>query len=195
MMITKCSECSVKIFIDCLFNGDRSALNGGDFDKIFTEYVDLSGVGETREYDLLTSIHNVQCRITFIDTMVKVQKEFFMNFEIPFVNAFDDFRKYGHRLSWNPEKPADFITQLQRVDVIERKSIAELDAYIKELKSLKKDGVVPDKNGRKDFIRQLNTLNKAGYKIDREKTDMEELALMIRDHNDYIRELSNKPKE
>ena len=33
---------------------------------------------------------------------------------------------------------------------------------------------------RIDFVRQMNNLNKEGYKIDKDKTDMEEFALMIK---------------
>ncbi len=188
-MINKCNQCSVKIFMACLFENDKSGLEGGDFETIFTEYIDLSGIGETREFDLLTGIHNIQARMTFIETMLEVQKRFFKEFEMPFVNAFDDFRPFGHRLSWDPEKPELFIEQLKRIETIEKKSQAELDAKFKELNSLKKNGMKStDVNGRVDFVRQLNNLNKAGYKIDREKTDMEELALMIRDYNEMVRD-------
>jgi hypothetical protein len=36
----------------------------------------------------------------------------------------------------------------------------------------------------------LNVLGKEGYKIDKDKTDMEELALMIKQHSDDIAALN-----
>lgn len=187
-MITKCSDCSVRVFMKCLFEQDYKDLDGGDFEKIFTEYIDLSGIGETKELELMIAIQNIQARITYIDAMVDIQKKFLHEFGMPFVNAFDDFRKYNHRLSWDPENPDQFITQLQRVVVIEKKFQAELDTKVAELKKLKKDGIQPgDKdNGRRDFVRRLNSLGKDGYQIDKDKTNMEELALMIKDQDESI---------
>lgn len=185
-MITKCRECSVNVFMECLFHGKMDNLHGGNFDDIFTEYIDLSGVGKTKEYALLSAIHNTQTRITFIQTMVAVQREFFIHFSMPFVNAFDDFRKYGHRLTWNQAEPEKFFTQLKLVDTKEKKNVAELDKLMKEYADLQKDGVKQDADGRKDFVRQLNALNRAGYTIDRDKTDMETLALMILDYNEEV---------
>lgn len=188
IMITKCRDCSVRLFMTCLYDKDTSGLNGGNFENIFTEYVDLSGIGETREFDLLTGIHNIQTRMTFIETMLIIQRRFYYEFEIPFVDAFQDLKKYGHHLKWDPNNPVAFLKQLETIEIIEKKSQAELDAKYKELKTLKKDGVKSDHNGRIDFIRQMNALNKDGYKIDKDKTDMEEYALMIRDYNTMIRE-------
>ena len=188
MMITKCSECSIRLFMTCLFGKNTEGLNGGDFDKIFTEYIDLSGIGETKEYDLLWSIHNIQSRVTFIAAMIDLQKKFFKEFDMPFVNAFDDFRSYGHRLKWNQEKPEEFLNQLRMIEVREKKFQAELDAKVVELQKLKKEGVTADSNGRADFVRQLNSLGKAGFRIDKDKTDMEELALMIRDQNQIVKD-------
>lgn len=185
-MITKCSECSVRIFMMCMYDHDYSQLEGGDFEKIFTEYIDLSGIGETKELELMVAIHNIQTRITYIDAQVNIQKNFLHNFGMPFVNAFDDFRKYNHRLSWDPENPDQFVTQLQRVVVIEKKFHAELDTKVAELKKLKNDGVQPNSNGRRDFVRRLNNLGKEGYQIDKDKTNMEEVALMIRDQDAAI---------
>lgn len=185
-MITKCSDCSVRVFMTCLFDHDYTQLEGGDFEKIFTEYIDISGIGETKELELMVAIHNIQTRITYIDAQVDIQKKFLHNFGIPFVNAFEDFKKYNHRLSWDPENPDKFVTQLQRVVVIEKKFHAELDTKVAELKKLKKDGVQPNSNGRRDFVRRLNNLGKEGYQIDKDKTNMEEVALMIRDQDAAI---------
>lgn len=178
----------------CLFDKDETGLEGGDWEKLFTEYVDISGIGETIEFDLLLSIHNIQVRMTFIASMVELQKRFFKEFNMPFLKAFEDFKKYGHRISWDASDPGKFITELQRIEVRERRFQSELDVKVKELKKLKKDGVQPNTDGRKDFVRQLNNLGKVGYKIDRDKTDMEELALMIKDQNSILKDQVNNSK-
>lgn len=194
-MITKCSQCSIKVFMDCLFENDFRGLDGGgkdELDVIHTEYVDLSGIGETREYELMISIHNTEERLTFITTQLEIQQRFFKNFDIPFVNAFDDFRKYGHRLTWDDNNPEAFLKQLDMIEIREKKFVAEYDKHVKELKTLKSDGVKIDGNGRRDFIRQMNNLRRFGYQVDKDKTDIEELALMIRDHSNIMREKAAK---
>ena len=125
----------------------------------------------------MVAIQNIQVRITYIDAMVDIQKKFLKEFGMPFVNAFDDFKKYNHRLTWDPEHPEKFVTQLQRVSVVEKKFHAELDTKVAELRKLKKDGVQPTGSGRRDFVRRLNNLGKDGYQIDKDKTNMEELGL------------------
>jgi len=186
-MITKCCECSVRIFMKCLFNQDYEALGGGDFEKIHTEYVDLSNIGQTKEFDLMNAIHNLQTRIMTVPILVQVQFGFFKNFEMPFVNAFDEFKKYGHRITWDPERPELFIGQMERVAIKEKKFTAELDTRLKELTDLKKNGVKVDSNSRHSFVKMLNTLGKEGYQIDKDKTDMEEMSLMIREYDESVR--------
>ena len=46
---------------------------------------------------------------------------------------------------------------------------------------------------RKEFIRSLNNLERAGFRIDRDKTTVEDLALMIGEMNDQAekKEYSN----
>jgi hypothetical protein len=39
----------------------------------------------------------------------------------------------------------------------------------------------------------LNTLGKEGYKIDRDKTDMEELSLMIKQHSEDVELITSNP--
>ncbi len=195
-MITKCSECSVKIFMKCLFDGDASDLGGGDFDKIYTEYIDISGIGESKEFSLMSNIHNLNARILFIDAMIEVQKRFFMNFDIPFIDGLKDFRRYGHRITWDSANPDLFIKQLERVETVEKKFLSELDNYMNELESIRKNGVQPNVNGRIEFVRLLNELGKEGYKIDREITDMESVALMVKDYNQSVMDrLSKKHKK
>lgn len=181
--------------MECLFEKKYDGLDGGDFDKIFTEYVDLSGIGATKEYDLMTAIHNVQSRMIYMAGMIDIQKEFLKNFDMPFVNAFPKFREKGHRLVWDPENPGLFVQQLQMVETMEKKSKAELDTKMKELTVLKKDGIKPNSSGRQDFVKKLNQLNKAGYKIDKDKSDMEELALMIKEHDEQMREMAAEQEQ
>ncbi|MDP4264929.1 MAG: hypothetical protein Q8941_20540 [Bacteroidota bacterium] len=197
-MIKKASDCSVRLFMRALFEDDRSQID--NFDAIWTEWVDLSGVSETREKDLLTAIHNIHVRQLVIPEMIQLQLEHLRIFKQPYFedpdnpeNYFKFFRKYGHRLSWNDEAAKyaveetinDFINQLKRVDTKERQFVPELAGLEKELKELKKEGVKIDGNGRKEFIKLLNDVGKYRRNdIDRDKTDVETFAIMVRDFFD-----------
>lgn len=170
-----------------MFNQQYEGVGGiANWEIVFTEYIDLSGIGETTQFELLTNIHNVQLRIAKITGLIELEKKFFMAFDEPFIPAFDDFRKLGHRLSWDVGNPEQFIQQLERVESNEKQYRAELDEYMQELKELQTQGVKVDSNSRQSFVKTLNRLGKHGYKIDKDTTDMEELSLMIKEYQEEI---------
>lgn len=180
----KLSDISVRKFMACLFNKDYSDVE--NWDTLYLEYIDLSGIGENRELALMTNIHNLQVRLAHITSFIEFQKLFYLEFNQPYVKAFDDLRKYNHKLNWDPSNREEFLNQLKRVEAKEKRNVAELDVLIKELTDIKKGAPVvkEDHNSRADFIRMLNSLNKEGYSIDKDKTDMEELSLMIKQQNE-----------
>lgn len=194
----KCCDISVRAFMAAMFNQQYEGVGGiENWELVFTEYVDLSGIGETAQYELLTNIHNTQLRISKVAGLIELEKDFFTAFNEPFMQAFDDFKKLGHRLVWDAGNPKQFIDQLQAVETREKKYKAELDMHMKELESLKTDGVKVDTNSRASFVKTLNRLGKHGYKIDKDKTDMEELSLMIREYDEEIeqRVIDNEKKQ
>lgn len=192
----QCSEVSVKQFMDAMYNGRFEGIGGqANMDPLYTEYIDLSGLGETHQKTLLINIHNLEVRLTVMPALIDLQKKSFAATNVPYEPAFELFRKYGHRLRWDSDEPMAFIKQLERVDIREKKCIAELDEFMKELADLKENGPKISANGRQDFIKQLNRVGKPGF-IDREKTDMESYALMIADyHEDLDNKAANSPTD
>lgn len=192
-MITKCSECTVRVFMACLFDGKLELLQGGDFSKIHTEFMDISKMGDTKELELLTAIHNTHTRILFIEAMLSFHRLFFKEMGVPYVNGFASLKP--HRLKWDEKNPGSFLEQLNAIETIEKKHVAELDKYEKELSAIKKEGFNPYQDGREAFVRQLSNLGRYGYKIDRDTTDMEELGIMICDYDAAMRAAAAKNKK
>lgn len=193
----KCCDISVRAFMAAMFNQQYEGVGGEEnWELVFTEHIDLSGIGETTQYELLSNIHNTQLRVSKAAGLIELQKTFFVAFDQPFMPAFDDFKKLGHRLVWDPENPTQFIDQLEAVENREKRFKAELDSYIKELEQLKTEGVKVDSNSRVAFVKRLNRLGKHGYKIDKDKTDMEELSLMIKEYDEEMQQriLDNEKK-
>lgn len=188
-MSLKCCDINVKTFMSAMFNQQYEGVGGPEnWEAVYTEYIDLSGIGETQQYALLVNIHNVQKRIVAVQGYIDIEKKWFLLHNEPFEPALVDLRKYGHRLTWDIGNPKQFIEQLERCEIKEKKNIAELDAYIKELEDLKKDGPKVTVNARQEFVKQMNRLGKHGYKIDKDKTDMEEYSLMIREYDEELKQ-------
>lgn len=182
------SDITVRQFMAALFNGQYEDVEGEqNFDLLFTAYVDLSGIGQTEEYRLLSIIHNLQWRIGQVSGFIQLEKDFFLVFSEPFMPAFDDLKRFGHRLSWDPQAPSLFIKQLERAETMEKTRVAELDEAMKELLKIKKEGIKPTTNSRQIFVQMLNGLRRNNYQVDKDKTDMEELSLMIREHDEELR--------
>lgn len=175
----------------CLFEDDFEGVE--NFDAIWTEYIDLSGIAQTRDKDLLVAIHNIEVRLLVIPEMISFQLKFMAENKMPYVDGFWFFKKYGHRLTWNEDDPDNFFKQLEFVDIKERKFIAERDDLKKQQSLLKKNGVVVDGNGRKEFIKLLNAIGKYRRNdIDRDKVDVETYALMIKDYFETSTEKTNE---
>jgi len=188
-MNLKCCDIVLRAFMGAMFNQEYEGVGGTEnWEAVYTEYIDLSGIGETQQYNLLVNIHNIQKRIVAVQGYIDIEKEWFKMYNEPFEPALIDLRKYGHRLTWDIANPKQFIQQLEMCEIKEKTQIAELDSYIKELEDLKKDGPKVTTDGRKEFVKQMNRLGKHGYKIDKDKTDMEEYSLMIKEYDEELKQ-------
>lgn len=185
-MITKCSECSIRIFMRCLFNQDYEGVE--NFESIYTEYIDLSGIGLTQEFNLLLNIHNIQTRLNAVENHVRIHRAYFAAAGVPWEENFKDLAKYGHHLT----AQGDFLRQLDMIAIREKRFVAEMNRDEKTLEVLqKKQHTVNTHDARKDFVKYKNGLGKAGYQIDKDKTDMEEYSLMIKENTDEIMQLNS----
>jgi hypothetical protein len=190
-MISKACDCTVRAFMAAMYKQDYSGLEGGgvvELNAIYTEYIDISGIGKTKGYELLKAIHNLQCRENIISGIIRIQRICFAAFGKPFPHALEDLIKYGHRVKFDTENTEMFLRELEIIEIKERTNVAELDRLNKEMDDFNKNGVKVDDNGRKDFIRKLNDLGRLRFQIDKDKTTMEELALMISDMSEIVQE-------
>jgi hypothetical protein len=200
------SELNISDFEICMFKNNFSVLiiTGKPSDEqllsawneIYTEFIDLSGMAETNELEISKSIFYLNSRVKKIELYILLQRESLNKLGVPCIVAFDKIRIYGHKLKWNKEHPdiEDFKRQLNIIETNEKRYNHELLAKQKELLDVmkkKQNGDVTVWQKRKEFVRLKNNIGKFGFKIDNEKTTVEEFALMVHDYNEAI-ELQNK---
>jgi hypothetical protein len=202
-IIQSAADCVVDRFMKCAFQERyRSLLLTGDapddqlrtaFEVIYAEYVDLAGLYITREFELSAYISSLDTRIYTVKRFVNLQETFLHEFDAPFIPGFALVKKYGHRLYWdfsNPDKEA-FKNKLKQIQASESRYHAELNKKVNELVELRKKKVTKTFSlleSRKQFIMSMNRLQQNKYVIDKEKTTMEEMALMIKDYKDTAAE-------
>lgn len=184
---------TVRQLRDALFDNDRSVMSEEQFNIVYSEYVDTSGLYDAEEFSKVSYIHYLSNRINSIKLAIKLQRDFFNNFDIPFVNELKFFKKFGHNVYWDAKNPQKFLDQLKMIEKREERYNDELENKIDELvksrlKKSKKE--VTEKQSRESFIRNFNSLGKAGYIIDKDKTTVEEYALMIKQQTEEINKYS-----
>lgn len=202
-IIQSAGDCVVNMFMDCAFKDRyRRLLISGDatddqlrmaFEIIYAEYVDLAGLYITREFELSAYIGSLDTRLAVVKRFIDLQRTFLREFDVPFLPGFGLVKKYGHRLYWdfnNPDKDG-FLKKLQQIEAAEARYQAELNRKVNELVELRKKRVNKEFSlleNRKQFIMSMNRLQQAKFVIDKDKTTMEELALMIKDFKDQAAE-------
>lgn len=171
------ATCTINDMIGFMFDGKTHP----NWDEIYLEYIDTSGIAITQEYELLLGIHNLQTRLTAIPEYVKVQTLSWYNFRAYHPTATERLAKYGYKMP----RTGDPIPFLSKIAVKEKRFHHELkvkEAQLEKLRSSQKVGK-EGKEARREFIRLLNHLG-TKYRLDRDKTTCEELALMVKDMND-----------
>jgi len=196
--VDRAADCNVAQFMSCKFDNkyETLAVTGEPtlqqladaWEKIHTEFIDLSGT-EIEELSIMKQIKALECDIQSMNIFLFVQEEYIRLFKMPHAENLKTLAECGHKLQWNPEAPdpEGFLKQLQKVRVKESRKTALLDLRNKELADFRKtqNSKKTINNSRSEFIRLLNDLGKEGYQIDKSKTTVEELAIMIKDFNDY----------
>jgi len=195
-LISKASDCTIFQFMRCKFDNDFSVLGSGSFeelaqafDNIYTEYIDLCGA-YIPELEIMKGIKALECRLQAVHLYLEVCRQ---AIELPqteeiiqVINrAIDNLKKKGYSPSYTNKE--DFLKQLKRIESRESQYKVELDRKNKELSDYRKKNTRNiENNSRTDFIRLLNELGKVGYKIDKEKTTVEELALMVKAQSELV---------
>lgn len=185
---------TVSQFKRAWFNDDRTEIDEETFNQVYIEYIDASGLYSEEEYNLLSYMQYLNGRMNFITNANKLQLDFLEEFGKPFIPYFEEYQKYGYNLKWNNDKD-NFIQQLKRVESCEKPYVSELEKTIKELFNKRKEkesGIVSKKQTRVDFIKTVIFLGKVGYKINEDRTTVEELSLMILQQKEENKNLENE---
>ena len=187
----KCEKVNIEIFMQAWFNHDFTNITKEDFDIVYSEYIDLTGLYNSKEFELFAYINYLKNRIYTAKTLVWAQLIFLEQFKVPYIDGFEVFERIGHKVSWNDDEKK-FIAQMNRISSMTRAKELELrrkEFEFMQLRNAKKEDK-PEIQSRHDFIRMLNSFNKEGYRIDRKKTTVEELALMIKQVQDETTKLA-----
>lgn len=208
MIIDTASDCTISQLMKCWFESKYNVLViSGDytqeemmqaFYRIHTEYVDLAGLYKNKEFELLGYINHLETRINIIAMSINLQRNFLDEFDIPLVEGFKTFKTYNHNLYWdfnNPDK-LGFLSMLKKIETRTLTYKGQLIEKKKELFDLQKNKVEKKHTtiqSRQEFIRTLNALGKFGFRIDKNETTVEELALMVLDWQKELNQ--NKTKK
>lgn len=199
VIINHISECVIAVFIKCAFQEKYRALliegeaTDGElqqaFEMIYAQHVDLSGLYQTREFEMSAYINSLDNRIRTIDRFIELQLLFMAEFDIPFIPEFGLIKKYGYSLYWNPEYPdlPGFKRKLDQIKNKETKYKSTLKNKINELVELRRKQVKKEHTlleSRKSFLTTINRLQQAKFVIDKNTTTVEDLDLMILDHKE-----------
>jgi hypothetical protein len=184
---------TINEFISCLFDNDFSVIDEETFKNIHIEYIDISGQYETAEYEHIKTILILSTRIELIKTYLYIEYQFLSQFERPFLPVCKDLKKFGYTLIWR-DNTEDFVKQLENIEQSEKRFIIQLEGERSALEKQNNKQISDSETGqiwqtkqtRKEFIKMIIDLQKQNYKIDRDKTTIEELAIMISDLRDNI---------
>jgi len=197
--IDNAADCTVKQFMDCLFaqrykvlilEGEPSEEElRNAHELIYAQYVDLSGLFVTREFELSAYIQSLENRLNTVIRFIELQRAYIAEFGRPFTPAFHIVKKYGHSLYWNHDSPdlPLFLAKMDKMPAKEARYKVELDAKKKELFDMQRKKVKGEYNpleSRGQFVTMLNRLQQAKFVIEKPNTSVEELAYMIKDLRD-----------
>lgn len=208
-IIQRAADCSPRQFMQCAFEGKYKALlieseaSEEDlktaFEYIYAEYADYSGLFQSQEFDIVSYINSLDTRIQFMKRFIELQRKFLVNFDVPYMPGLPMVKKYGHNLYWDFNRPdrEAFLQLLVKIEGRESKYQAMVDKKVSELIALRKKKQTREHSileSRKDFVTTLNRLGQAGFQIDKDRSNMEEVALMIKDRREEIEEAKAQQK-
>lgn len=158
-------------YFACAFDGVEKF----GWEDTYVEFIDVSGLAKSDEYELIVEKHNLIARIKSVPEYVKAQRECVRVFSKYHPEATRRLAKKGHTMPDDMDKADAFLVKVLSK---EKMFITKLRETESKLEKLKHPGGYDNKKARRSFVRLLNTVGQR-YKIDREKTTLEELALMI----------------
>ncbi|MCW3108481.1 MAG: hypothetical protein JWQ09_2987 [Segetibacter sp.] len=198
-LIDSAKICTIAAYMSCMFDNDfKSLILEGDptedeiqeaWENINLEYLELSSGGNTAEVTAIKEVEEIKIKLETFEIYLLLQHRSMSLLGYPF---FRGIKVLGDRvdfpLKWNGERE-DFIKQLKKVEVRSKSLKLKLQIAESRLEAIRQVSKDKEKNKSSDsrksklregFITILVTLPTSGYVIDRNKTTMEDLAVMIK---------------
>lgn len=151
------------------------------WEYIYVEYIDLSGLADTPEYRLITNVLNLNSRLRAIPEYVKVQLGCIEHFGEMSPTVNEKLAKKGYAIPADLEKAKEALLKIPGKEKLYDHRLKEADAALKKLRGTRVENGNDSKRERRKFIQMLNSLGTT-YRIDRDKTTVEELAAMVREN-------------
>lgn len=180
----------ISIFMEAWFKENYDRLSKQDFEQAYAEYMDVSGLYKSKSFQELSYINYLSIRVASLTTAVNVERDFVNTFGAPYEPGFSFFKRYNYNLFWNGDKE-QFLNYLLKIETKELKYKKELVNREKTFVTESAKKVVQQKSlmqTRHEFIRNISTLGKNGYKIERNSTTVEELALIIKESLEEVKD-------
>lgn len=203
IIIDRACDCNVEKFMKACFDNKLKVLliegeaTDEDLQKalelVYAEYVDASGLYETREFEMQAYIQMLHVRTTVVSEFVKLQRSYITYFGVPYVRAFHIAKKYGYSLYFDFEHTdiEGFLKKLDSIESKEKKYFIQKDIKEKEFFEFKKKQIKKEHTllqSRKQFVSMLVRLQQQKFVINKSETTVEELAIMIREQRDQNEE-------
>lgn len=166
------------------FKENYETISKEEFEQAYCEYMDVSGLYKTKRFEQLAFINYLSIRVSNLKFAIQAQKTYLETFGEPFVEGFTFFKeKYKYTLTWDGNKD-NFLKQLATIERKEKKNEINLSSKEKIFSEEQKKTIVEQKSlmqSRHEWIRNINILKKNGYVLDRNKSTVEELALVMKE--------------
>jgi hypothetical protein len=199
MLVNSCSDCTAFMYMQAKFkhnlnvliiDGEHTQKELQDaFSQICLEYIDAAGIEIEFIADRM-EINKLEARYVFMKSTIECQEIALRTIQEPFIEALEDFEKYGYRLKWSGDKDK-FEKDLKRIKKLENSFVVQLQDAVNayQQKEATKDaanrGKVQEIKTESDFVRMLTELSKfQGYHLKPKDISMLELAGLIRTLND-----------
>ncbi len=204
-IISTASDCSINNYIACKYKQKYHVLNKSAaaenidgtemlaalieaFENIDIEFTDLCGV-HVEEIDMMRRIFEQECRIDAVKVYLYAMEEHIKVFGEPSFKAIEYLEQHRYVLLWDGDINR-FNKRIKSIRGKEAQHIIRLNLLKKELDEFRKrQSELPTaENGtQKQFISYINHLQKHGFQINYETTNMYQLGVMWSDYGEHCK--------
>lgn len=165
--------CTLAELESCMF--ENAELPG--WENVYIEFIDLSGLAATDEYDLLVAINNITVRIETVPTYIEVQKQCIRHFNMYGQVPTEKLAKFGYPMPNDISKAEAFLNSVLSKEKRWRQDLRQANDKLEKLKHPEGSDA---KKASRSWGKTKNEMSKRqGYRIDSKLTLVKEYALMI----------------